>query len=77
MKLGIYAVYDRKAGLFARPFTIQNDAMAMRAFLAAKQDTTSEMSKYPEDFGLHYLGTFDDETGTVFQPGPPTALSEV
>lgn len=77
MKLGIYAVLDRKAGTFARPFTIQNDQMAMRAFMAAKQDVASEMSKYPEDFALYALGTFDDDTGALSQPVPPTALSEV
>lgn len=77
MKLGIYAVQDRKAGTFARPFTIQNDAMAVRAFVAAKQDPSSELSKYPEDFALYYLGTFDDDTGTIIQPTPPQALSEV
>lgn len=77
MKLGLYAVLDRKLGSFARPFVMNNDGMAVRAFLTAKQDPSSEMSKYPEDFSLYALGTFDDESGTLAQPTPPQALSEV
>lgn len=77
MKLGLYAIMDRKLGSFARPFTMVNDAMAVRAFQSAKQDPASELSKYPEDFVLYAVGTFDDDTGALAQPTPPQALSEV
>lgn len=75
MRLGIYSVFDRKAAVFARPFTAPNDAMAMRSFLAAKQDPTTEIHKFPEDFSIHRLGDFDDDTGHI-QSQPPVALTE-
>lgn len=75
MQLGIYAVFDRKAAVFARPFTSPNDAMAMRSYLAAKQDPSTELSKFPEDYSIHRLGSFDDETGAISSQ-TPVALTE-
>lgn len=75
MMLHIYAVLDRKAQAFGRPFTIQNDAMAIRAFAAAQSDPGSEISKYPEDFTLYSLGAFDDQTGEII-PNHPKPVTE-
>lgn len=75
MKVGMYAVYDRKASVFARPFCSPNDAMAMRSFRAARQDPATELSKFPEDFTLYRLGDFDDDSGEV-TGFPPVAVSE-
>lgn len=72
MKLRMYAVYDRKATVFARPFCSPNDAMAKRSFEAAKLDSNTELSKFPQDFGLYLLGEFDDDSGEItgFHPSP-------
>lgn len=75
MMLHLYAVRDIKAQAFGRPFTIANNAMAFRAFVAAQQDSSSEMSKYPEDFQLYQLGSFDDQTGEII-PFNPTLVTE-
>lgn len=65
MKLNIYSVHDRKAAVFARPFIAPNDGMALRSFAAAKLDPSTELAKFPEDFSLYLLGSFDDETGEL------------
>lgn len=65
MKFRLYAVFDRKANVFARPFTSPNDAMAARSFLAARQDPATEIHKFPDDFQLYCLGEFDDDTGVI------------
>jgi len=58
-----YSVYDLKAGAFAPPFFVVNDQVAVRVFAAAQTDPSHPMSRFPEDFQLHRIGEFDDETG--------------
>lgn len=73
MILGIYAVFDSKAETFCRPFTQANDAVAKRAFLAAAQEQGNEVNKYPEDYFLYKLGSYDDETGEI-TGGKPVSM---
>lgn len=61
----LFAVYDKKAQLYAKPFAMQNKAVALRAFGNACADPSTELFKHPADFCLHLVGTFDDETGEV------------
>lgn len=65
MIYNVYAVLDRKAGVYALPFFCPNDAVAMRHFDAAAYDPQQLMSKYPEDFSLVKLGQYDDEAGII------------
>lgn len=74
MKLNVYSVHDRKAAVFARPFIAPNDGMALRSYAAAKMDPTTELSKFPEDFALYRLGSFDDESGEL-SPVVPTVVT--
>lgn len=77
MILLICSVYDRKAAVYARPFVTPNRAMARRSFESARQDPTTELHKFPEDFSLYVLGTFNDETGEVVSQVPTViALNE-
>lgn len=77
MNYSIYSVFDRKANVFARPFVSPNDAMAARSFLAARQDSTTEIHKFPEDFTLYRLGTFDDDAGVVAGIHPTPVSLEI
>lgn len=77
MKQGVYSCLDRKAALFSRPFVVQNHAVALRAFEAAKQDPSSEISKFPTDFELYHVGYFDDDTGVVTGVVPTVVVPEV
>lgn len=60
-----YAVKDLKAAAFAPPFFLGRDEVAVRTFADACKDPTHPMSKHPDDYELHYLGEFDDETGKL------------
>jgi len=59
----VLAVYDEKAEAFAAPFFQQSDVLALRAFTAAARDPDSLLYKFPRDYGLYKLGTYDDNTG--------------
>jgi len=58
-------MHDAKSGLFTQPFYSPNRAVAQRHFIAASEDPASMVSKFPADFRLYELGTFDDSTGVV------------
>jgi len=59
----VLAVYDEKAEAFAAPFFQQSDVLALRAFVAACRDTDSLLHKFPRDYALYKLGTYDDNVG--------------
>jgi len=61
----VYSVYDHKACAFSNPFVAPNDNVALRSFHQAANDENSEISKYPNDYSLFKLGSFNDETGSL------------
>lgn len=70
----ILAVYDKKTGLYDRPFTARHVNDALRDLAILKQDDQTKFGKNPEDFELFQLGTYEDETGAI-QPSNPVQVS--
>jgi len=66
MKQLIFAVYDSKAKVFAIPFFLPSEAVAVRAFAAAANDLDTQLGKFPEDFTLFQVGSYNDENGQIF-----------
>ena len=77
MKKIYYAVYDRKAEMFSPPFLEVKDGTAIRAIQDAIASKDHPFAKHPEDFSLHQLGIFDDETGIITPNEKPVKLQEV
>lgn len=65
MQKFFYAVYDEKSTLYSNPFTAINASVALRSFAAAAADPHSEISKFPTDFTLYEIASFQDETGVI------------
>lgn len=65
MILSIYSIKDVKVDAFMPLFVMQSDVMAFRAFHQLVSDDKTQVSKYPADFALYRLGTFNDATGVV------------
>lgn len=65
MKFFVLSVRDSAANAFAPAFNAPSIAHAQRSFSDAvnRQDENSQLYAHPEDFELHCLGTFEDETG--------------
>lgn len=59
----VFVVRDVKVGAFATPFYLENISVAMRAFAHAANNKETDCGRYPDDFSLYHLGTYDDETG--------------
>lgn len=65
MKLNAYSLNDKKSRTFAAPFFFHNDAQAIRALVATARDEITTIAKFPEDFDLYRIGSFDDSTGQL------------
>lgn len=65
MLMETYSIHDSKSKTFSPPFFQRSRGEAIRAFseLANKQD--NNIGKYPEDFCLYQVGTFEDNTGEI------------
>lgn len=60
-----YAIYDKVAKSYSCLFEQQNDAVASRLFESQQKNKDSFISVKPEDFGLYYICTMEDETGEI------------
>jgi len=61
----IVAIIDRAIMTYAQPIAVPSTAAAVRSFIDEANNAAegNQLHKHPEDFELHQLATFDDETG--------------
>ena len=74
MLLRVFSIYDYKVGAYAQPFYSRTTAEAIRSVTEALNDPQSTISKYPQDFALFDLGTYDDQTGRFESAAAPLSL---
>lgn len=70
MQKKMYSIRDSKAEIYGFPFSQLTHGEAERTFKrlatpAPQGQESTQISQYPEDYDLYYLGTFDDSTGKV------------
>jgi len=73
-KLYVYSVHDSKVSAFARPFFQRSRGEALRGWEEHCNESESGASKFPHDYALFELGTFDDETGSFVNHQTPENL---
>lgn len=59
----VYAIYDEKAEQYNAPFPLATDGLAKRSFEDACRDVRTDLYKYPGDFTLYCIATWDDDKG--------------
>jgi len=69
-----YAVKDLAVQAFGSPFLVRARGEALRSFQdeANRTDGQSAVAQHPEDYELYYIGTYDEEHGTL--AGQPPEL---
>jgi len=72
----VYVVRDRKAGVFNRPFYERDHTLAIRGFEDACRKDDSPFRKWPSDFELLHLGSFNESTGKFDQLEHPAVMAE-
>jgi len=73
MKWVVVAIYDAKAESYGLPHTVRTTEMAVRNFEAAVRHEGSDFNRFPDDYSVHQVGVFDDETGGI-DPVMPQCL---
>jgi hypothetical protein len=63
MRQNVYTIFDSKAEIFKSPFMAMNDAVALRMIEQAASDPNTDLGRYPADFTLFFIGTYQDHTG--------------
>jgi hypothetical protein len=74
----VYSVFDRKLREYGQLITARNDLYIMRSledFLASSKQEM--MAKYPADFDLFELASFDPESGVVEATMPPRLVANL
>lgn len=61
----IFAVYDHRLGGYTTPFVFQTEGMAWRWFADQLADPSNPMCRWPQDYELHVVGSFDKQSGKV------------
>lgn len=59
----VYTIRDAKSEVFGPPFCKRAHGDAERDFTRLSRSKESQISEFPEDYDLWYLGTYDDGTG--------------
>lgn len=70
----MFSVFDRKAKTFSVPFFSQRRELAIRSVASMVSDVSAQASmlaRFPEDFALFQLGSFDDESAKLELLGIP------
>ena len=70
----IYTIFDSKALVFGNIFIQKTNGEAIRSFSEVANDPQSAICKYPEDFCLMEIGTFDDTKGQLTSLNAPINL---
>jgi len=68
MKLKVFVVYDSKTKAYGVPFVRDFTANAIREWSEVannKSDKQNQISKFPADFTLFEIGSFDQTTGEL------------
>ena len=61
----IFVVYDSKAEAYLQPHFAPTVGLAMRSWEVAVNSSDTQFGKFPADFTLFEIGTYDDLTGTL------------
>jgi len=74
MKISVFSIYDTKTEAYAQPFYMQTKGAAIRAFTELANNAEHQIGKYPSDYALFELGTFDDTSGVLTSHPVPTSV---
>lgn len=76
MKLTVISIRDTVANQYSAPTYHQSKGTALRSFAQEvnRADENNTLYKYPGDYEIYCLGTFDDEIGEFQQLSRPEML---
>lgn len=73
MEKHLFTVYDNAARAYLDPFVAPSVEFAVREFRQVVNQSGHQFNKFPEDYTLYHVGTFDVATGAL-TPMDPRSL---
>lgn len=73
MKEEVFSVYDSAARRYLQPFFAETVEVACRMMRALVNKPEHQFNRFPEDYVLFHLGTWDGETGTLSPLSAPAS----
>ena len=70
MKLQAFSIFDHASETFAGPFFVPSERVALRVYSEIANNPQSDVSKYPKDYELFHIGTFDTTTALLTDEKP-------
>lgn len=77
MDKNLYTIFDKKSEIYAAPFVELTDGTAIRVVSELLSNTNSPFAKYPEDYTLVKIGSYDELTGIPSGDTPPETIMEI
>lgn len=77
MQLQLYSVYDKKTQVFSPPMSFHNDEHAQRDLANEVTSKGGMLAKFPSDYELHRVGSWDDHDGKLEAVIPPVLVCRV
>lgn len=74
MKILVFSIHDSAAECFKPPWCAPSKGIALRTFSDLANTEGNDISRYPRDFTLFELGTFDDQKATMELHRTPKSL---
>jgi len=74
MKFEMIAVYDSKVKIYGRPLFLPTLDMVDRYAQRVLADADSDIARWPADYTLFHLGTYDDSDGSIELLSTPHSL---
>ncbi len=71
MTTELFSVLDAAAGRFMDPFCGPTVDFAIRGFREACRTDGHQFNKFPEDYVLYHVGSFDGDTAELTKGVPP------
>jgi len=70
----MFTVYDTKAETYSPPFAKITKGLAIRDFTDAANNPDNMVGKYPHDYALFEIGTFDEQSAKMTAHKTPINL---
>ena len=73
----VYSFHDSKVCVYHPPMVLLNDGEARRLAADCVADRQTPMSRHPADFRLVRLGSYDDNSGSLFPLSVPEFVCDL
>jgi len=71
-----FSVKNQKAEIYSPPFYNRTNGEAERNFASLVNDNQSTVSKFPEDYDLYLVGSFDEQAGVLLGLDTPIHVAK-